>query len=31
MARITRRPLAVTDIVDIRDYIVEDSIEQADR
>jgi toxin ParE1/3/4 len=31
MARITRRPLAAADILDIWDHIAEDSIEQADR
>ncbi|WP_046114326.1 type II toxin-antitoxin system RelE/ParE family toxin [Aquincola tertiaricarbonis] len=31
MARITRRPLAATDILDIWDYIAEDSVDQADR
>ena len=31
MARITRRPLAAADILDIWEYIAEDSIEQADR
>lgn len=31
MARVTRRPLAAADILDIWDYIAEDSIEQADR
>jgi toxin ParE1/3/4 len=31
MGRITRRPLAAADILDIWDHIAEDSIEQADR
>lgn len=31
MPRITRRPLAAADILDIWEYIAEDSIEQADR
>lgn len=31
MARITRRPLAAADILDIWDYIAEDGIDQADR
>jgi toxin ParE1/3/4 len=31
MARVTRRPLAAVDILDIWDHIAEDSIEQADR
>lgn len=31
MARVTRRPLAAADILDIWDHIAEDSIEQADR
>lgn len=31
MARVTRRPLATTDILDIWDYIADDSVEQADR
>ncbi len=31
MPRITRRPLAAADILDIWDHIAEDSIEQADR
>lgn len=31
MARITRRPLAAADILDIWGHIAEDSIEQADR
>lgn len=31
MPRITRRPLAAADILDIWDYIAEDSVEQADR
>lgn len=31
MARVTRRPLAATDILDIWDYIADDSVEQADR
>ena len=31
MARITRRPLAAADILDIWDHIAEDSVEQADR
>ena len=31
MARITQRPLAAADILDIWDHIAEDSIEQADR
>lgn len=31
MARITRRPLAAADILDMWDHIAEDSIEQADR
>lgn len=31
MARVTRRPLAAADILDIWDYIAEDSLEQADR
>ena len=31
MARVTRRPLAATDILDIWDYIADDSIERADR
>jgi len=31
MARVTRRPLAATDILDIWDHIAEDSLTQADR
>ncbi len=31
MAHVTRRPLAAADILEIWDYIAEDSIEQADR
>lgn len=31
MARITRRPLAAADVLEIWNYIAEDSIEQADR
>ncbi len=31
MARVTRRPLAAADILDIWDYIADDSIERADR
>lgn len=31
MAHITRRPLAIADILDIWDHIAEDSVEQADR
>lgn len=31
MARVNRRPLAAADILDIWDYIAEDSLEQADR
>jgi toxin ParE1/3/4 len=31
MQRVTRRPLAALDILDIWDHIAEDSIEQADR
>lgn len=31
MAHVTRRPLAAADILDIWDYIAEDSLEQADR
>lgn len=31
MARITRRPLAAADVLEIWDYIAEVSIEQADR
>ena len=31
MARVTRRPLAAADILDIWDYIAEDSLDQADR
>ena len=31
MARVTRRPLAAADILDIWDHIAEDSLEQADR
>lgn len=31
MARVTRRPLAAADILDIWDYIAEDGIDQADR
>lgn len=31
MARVTRRPLAATDILDIWNYIADDSVEQADR
>ena len=31
MARITRRPLAEADILDIWDHIAEGSVEQADR
>lgn len=31
MARVTRRPLAATDVLDIWDYIADDSVEQADR
>lgn len=31
MARVTRRPLAESDILDIWDYTADDSVEQADR
>lgn len=31
MARITRRPLAAEDVVDIWGHVAEDSVEQADR
>jgi plasmid stabilization system protein ParE len=31
MQRVTRRPLAAADILDIWDHIAEDSVEQADR
>jgi toxin ParE1/3/4 len=31
MPRVTRRPLAAADILDIWDHIAEDSLEQADR
>jgi toxin ParE1/3/4 len=31
MARVTRRPLAEADILDIWDYIAEDSPDEADR
>lgn len=31
MARVTRRPLAETDILDIWDFIAEDSMDEADR
>lgn len=31
MARVTRRPLAAADLLDIWGFIAEDSIEQADR
>ncbi len=31
MARISRRPLAAADVLEIWNYIAEDSIEQADR
>lgn len=31
MARVTRRPLAAVDVLDIWDHIAEDSLEQADR
>jgi toxin ParE1/3/4 len=31
MARVTRRPLAAADILDICDHIAEDSLDQADR
>jgi toxin ParE1/3/4 len=31
MARVTRRPLAAADILDIWDHIAEDSLAQADR
>ena len=31
MARVTRRPQAEADILDIWDYIAEDSLDQADR
>lgn len=31
MARVTRRPLAETDILDIWDFIAEDSVDEADR
>ncbi|NBS65744.1 MAG: type II toxin-antitoxin system RelE/ParE family toxin [Betaproteobacteria bacterium] len=31
MARVIRRPLAAADILDIWDYIAEDSLDQADR
>lgn len=31
MARVTRRPQAAADILDIWDHIAEDSVEQADR
>jgi toxin ParE1/3/4 len=31
MARVTRRPLAEADILEIWDYIAEDSIVEADR
>jgi plasmid stabilization system protein ParE len=30
MARVTRRPLAATDILDIWDHIAEDSLTQSD-
>lgn len=31
MPRVTRRPLAAADIIDIWDHIAEDSLDQADR
>lgn len=31
LSRVTRRPLAAADILDIWDHIAEDSVEQADR
>ena len=31
MARVTRRPLAAADVLDIWDHIAEDSLDQADR
>lgn len=31
MARITRRPLAAADVLDIWDHIAEDSLDQADK
>lgn len=31
MARVTRRPLAAADILDIWDHIAEDTLDQADR
>ena len=31
MGRVTRRPLAAADILDVWDHIAEDSLEQADR
>ncbi len=31
MARVTRRPLAAADILDIWDHMAEDSLDQADR
>lgn len=31
MAKVTRRPLAAADILDIWDHIAEDSLDQADR
>lgn len=31
MARVTRRPLAAADILDIWDHIAEDSLDQVDR
>ena len=31
MGRVTRRPLAAVDILDVWDHIAEDSLEQADR
>lgn len=31
MARVSRRPLAAADILDIWDYIAEDSLDEADR
>lgn len=31
MARVSRRPLAAVDILDIWDYIAEDSLDEADR
>jgi toxin ParE1/3/4 len=31
MARVTRRPLAEADILEVWDYIAEDSVDEADR